>query len=179
MRELVIDLETTTSLIKKHKKGKIEWVSDKGNSGNHNNRIVCVGAYSMVTGKYTCVYLDGRSDFNRLSRLLAEHDTLVGHNLKYDVNWLRRVGFDVSGHTHVDTMCNEHWLVGGKFTSSQLKLDLLAPKYGGTNKVDIIKSLWDAGVVNDEIPRSLLSKYLYLDVWNTWNIYRQQKPTLK
>ena len=74
-------------------------------------------------------------------------------------------------------MVQEYIIRGGK--NGGLGLDVLAPKYGGSAKIDVIKKYWDCGFVCSEIPKALLSKYLKYDVYNTWKVYEGQKKALK
>lgn len=172
--EVVLDLETTWSYKTKYVRGQEKAVSDIGSPFNNDNRIVCVGVHSYDEGFRVFDFL-GNDTQQDLVDFLKKYDTIVGHNIKYDVHWLRKVGVDTRGVTLIDTLVNENLLTGGKDTYGKLSLDKVAPKYGGTTKVDLIKKLWKAGVNTDEIPKHLLHQYQYLDVYNTRKIWEGQK----
>ena len=182
--ELVLDLETTYSMRKvskndKKTRGRVDaYVTDFGSPFNHGNKIVRVGVYSPSIG-YKLFNLDSHPEgLEELKEIITSHDAIVGHNIKYDVHWLRAVGIDTTSHRLFDTLTTEYCLRGGSRKYGQLGLDTLALEYGGTNKIDITKKLWDSGVNTDEIPQYILDKYQYLDVHNTWLIREGQKKKL-
>jgi len=168
---LVLDSETCFSMKEKYKGGKVKAFTDYGSPYNDGNKIVLVGTCDIQTGQY---YEWKPERLNDLFEYMKGFKTIVGHNIKYDANWLRRCGWDWRNHTLDDTLIREYILRGGKDVFSKLGLDKLAPEYGGTNKIDIIKKMWKDGVNTDEIPYSLLSEYLYYDVYNTALIYVEQ-----
>lgn len=178
--ELILDLETTYSLVDKvvktNKGYETKTVSDKGDPFNANNRVVCAGSYSSDGGYVYTNFSDGGS-VEELRRRISRATHIVGHNIKFDVHHLRCCGFDFTHCKIIDTMVDEYLLSGG--TAIFSGLDKLAPKYGGTSKVDVIKKMWEAGINTDEIPTSLLKKYLYMDVWNTYKVREGQKERFK
>ncbi len=185
MSELVLDLETTYSMKKvcvkdkKSKEGrKYDYKTDYGSPFNVGNKIVCVGVYSSSIGYKLFDFLNNSGCLQALREVINSHNTIVGHNIKYDVHWLRAIGIDTTKHKLIDTLTTEYCLQGGAKKYGQLGLDKLAPEYGGTNKIDIIKQMWNAGINTDEIATYTLHKYQYLDVVNTWKIREGQKKKL-
>lgn len=176
-RELIFDLECTFSYRDKMVKGKPKPVSDYASPFNDNNRIVCMGMYAEDLG-YKLFDFDRGDKIEDAFAIFDDYNLLVGHNVKYDVHWLRSVGYDTRKHILIDTLITEYVINGGKLTYGQLGLDKLAPEYGGTNKIDIIKKQWNAGINTDEITKYVLHEYLYYDVLNTWKIRQGQKEKL-
>ena len=130
---------------------------------------------------------------------LDNYDILVGHNLKFDLVYLwgdpKLRKFLSRGGRIWDTMYAEYLLEGhlgtipqveddsGKIIDSVVRksrrsgvltLDTLAPKYGGTRKIDLVKKAWDAQVKTPEIPQEILAEYLAFDLKNTEIIYKGQ-----
>ncbi|HZC80991.1 MAG TPA: hypothetical protein VE222_04610, partial [Nitrospiraceae bacterium] len=100
--------------------------------------------------------------------------TLVGHNLKFDLQHLRRAKHDpTKGSVCVwDTMIAEYILTGQitKFAS----LDSLAKRYLGTTKRDLIGESLALGITPDRIPVADLKAYLAEDLSLTQAIARAQ-----
>jgi len=172
----VLDIETVFSMVEKVKKVGTTYKkvkeSDRGNAFNDDNYIVCAGSYNSDGGYIYTDFSDRRS-VEELKERVGRASHIVGHNIKFDMHHLRRCGFDFSHCTIIDTMIDEYLLSGG--TAIFSGLDKLAPKYGGTSKIDVVKQMWEAGINTDEIPQSVLKKYLYGDVWNTWMVREGQK----
>jgi DNA polymerase I len=59
-----------------------------------------------------------------------------------------------------DCQLAEYLLDGMVQESHMLSLDEVAPRYGGTVKIDEVKALWEKGVDTHLIPRQLLLDYL-------------------
>ena len=156
---ITIDLETTI----KNDIGK----GNRPSPFSPKNRIVASGrsVQSEVTSRYNSNYYTSSS--NNVAKNLGEHvSRIVGHNLKFDLHYLRKNGLEDLHTINVwDTQIAEYILSGqqDKFP----KLDDVAPKYGGTHKIDKVKELWDAGVETEDIDQDLLMEYLEGDVKNT------------
>lgn len=105
---------------------------------------------------------------------------IVGQNLKFDLAYLRKGGWDFYGWLNdggrvYDTMIAEYLITAqeSKFAS----LDKLSEKYGGTLKDDKIKAYWDAGVQTEDIPVEELTEYLLGDLENTRIVWERQNAT--
>lgn len=108
---------------------------------------------------------------------LPEIDTIVGHNLKFDLlffwdeprfqEWLK------GGGLLWDTLTAEYLLNGQKRIS--LNLDALALKYGGQVKDSRISTLFKEGVKTRDIPKDMIMPYAKEDVINTEIIYLNQR----
>jgi DNA polymerase I-like protein with 3'-5' exonuclease and polymerase domains len=99
-------------------------------------------------------------------------DRIVGHNLKFDLNWLRLLNVDFSRCRLYCTMLTEYLLRGQRI--GDLKLHDLSIHYGITPKIDMVKTFWDAGWETTEIPLKILLPYLEQDCINTLAIFQRQ-----
>lgn len=169
---VVVDLETTFSMVTRV--GAKKESSDYGDCFNPNNKIVKVGCYDLKTDKYVSfdMRLPGRKAM--LEKHLSQYSGIAGHNLKYDLLWLMQIGIDLTDRKLYDTMLFEYIILKGMHGDYGLGLDVVARRYGGTAKMDIIKGFWSCGVNTDEIPNHLLSRYLYDDCKNTAMVLRGQ-----
>lgn len=172
MYKLVVDSENTFSHVP-DKDGKEK--TDFANPFNSDNRSVYWGYYDPQTKLYASINLK-RESIEELKFLIENKvELLIGHNIKYDCNWLNQLGIKTSHLLQDDTLIREYVLRGGKDTYGSLGLDKVAPTYGGTPKVDILKPMWKAGINIDEIDEGIILNYLRYDVWNTWRIWCGQE----
>lgn len=105
-----------------------------------------------------------------LAELLKQEDPqyLVGFNIKFDMLHLIRAEVDYQawmewiarGGQLWDVQLAEYLLDGQKQESHMLSLDEVAPRYGGTLKIDEVKAMWQQGINTPDIPRQLLMDYL-------------------
>lgn len=109
---------------------------------------------------------------------------LVGHNIKFDLHYLRNmIGQQTygdwirAGGRVWDTMICEYILSGQQKLFPGL--NETAPIYGGTEKEDKVKELWDQGVQTEDIDEDLLREYLKSDVKNTRTVFLNQLPEAK
>lgn len=110
------------------------------------------------------MYLQGRID---------NASVIVGFNIKFDLHWIRRAGFDISKIKVWDCQVAEFLLNYQK--TPYPSLDGAAEKYGFPKKLDVVKlEFWDKGIDTDMIPRDVLSAYLTQDLLLTEQIFRIQ-----
>lgn len=202
MRKFVLDLEANFSAIDKEtgevvasgrnlpeqieaykakcKEGgrKPEIISDYAVPFNSRNSLEVIGVYTPHNNKYL-QFRPAKDNLSKLREIVAESEMIIGHNVKYDVHWLKAIGIDTDHLIQDDTLVREFILRGGKDTYEVLGLDTVAPLYGGTNKVDIIKPMWKKWINNCEIDHEILDHYLYMDVWNTWKVWQGQEASPK
>ena len=102
-------------------------------------------------------------------------DLLVGHNLKFDLNWLRFIGIKF---THQRFFCTQitEYLLRGQRGKGELHLSDLSRKYLSVMKKDVVKLYWEAGYETTEIPLKILLPYLEQDCINSLAIYQRQRP---
>jgi len=107
---------------------------------------------------------------------------LVGHNLKFDLLWLRHFGIQFEHVKLWDTQIVEYLMTGqsGVKTDGFYTLEETSVRYGGERKLDIIKTeYWDRGIDTPDVPAKILLEYLQKDVEITRELYyRQQSRVL-
>jgi hypothetical protein len=112
-------------------------------------------------------------------------DMLVCHNAMFEMSWFftrhheEFVKFLRRGGRVVCTQLAEYLLSHQTWTYPAL--DEVAPKHGGTHKVDGIKALWDQGVLTSEMDPALLHEYLMGpcgDIENTALVFYSQMQKL-
>ena len=160
----VLDLETDIK-----NRGEDAIGSHKAAPWHPDNNIV-VGGYRYIGAMSDVV---GIIQGNTYPFSITMADTLVGHNIKFDLHYLMtKCDFKIGKHTIWDTQLAEYILTGQnkKYPS----LDYCAEKYGGTLKDDRIKAYWEAGVDTSDIPADQLEEYLKHDVLNTEIVFLAQ-----
>lgn len=157
---IVLDIETT---IRTH-------LGRKASPFGGDNWIVAAAA-SIDGGPVGGVYW-GRDKVGSRGylRLLLERDPkfLVGFNIKFDILHLIRHPEDYEayqawiarGGQLWDTQLAEYLLDGQRQESHMLSLDEVAPRYGGSLKIDEVKAMWNEGIDTPDIPQQLLMDYL-------------------
>lgn len=178
----VIDLE-----VENH-----EWYGQNASLHNPDNYIVEAGWLDIPAGQspdFTAVQT------HRNNSLEESYDTawfsldgisvLVAHNAAYEVHCLlcrHREEFEKflkRGGLIFDTQWAEYLL--SDFQEHYPALNEVAPEYGGTQKVDGIKILWEQGVLTSAIDPDLLHEYLAGpegDVVNTARVFLGQYQKL-
>lgn len=158
---VIFDCETTTF--------------NKGHPFDPRNALV---SYSL---KYEGVnhfkyYTD--PDFVSFVRdVVARATTLVGHNIKFDLHWLWRIGIDVGPSCAIwDTSLAEFILSGQQ--NGFISLNEALESYGLPIKKDAVKEYWDAGVDTKDIPLSVLREYNMWDVECTEALMHTQEQLL-
>lgn len=144
-----------------------------GSPFDERNFLVCIGWIDDSGSRGVWFAGDPRAD---LEARLAQHDTWVFFNAKFDLHWLRKGGFKFPPRIFC-TQVAEFVLngQGPKYPS----LDGTASSYGIPGKFDYIKTeYWDKGINTHEIPRGLLSEYCLQDIDVTKNIYHLQQKRI-
>lgn len=154
-KEIPFDVETTTIL--------------NGSPYHPQNRLVSVGMGDIIQYK----------EYNK-DVLQQQTNTciLIGHNIKFDIAWLRSIGINFSSAIVRDTQLAE-FLISNQ-TKVFASLNELAEKYLGEHKLDIVKlEYWDKGIDTWFIPQEILETYLKQDLVLTYRIFQVQKKILK
>ena len=157
MIHLTLDVETT------HK--------EKSNGGTtalpyFNNRLVSVGYKFMDSlSNYLCFYHSTqKADYKGteiLQGALDNADVLIGHNIKFDITWLRECGFHYDGYLY-DTMVAEYILASAR--RWPLSLKVVAEKYGTEKKKDLVDEYIKNGKTFYDIPYDTIKEYGIADV---------------
>lgn len=118
-----------------------------------------------------------REMINEIQKEIDQCIRIVGHHLKFDLNWMRYLGIDFSQKKLFCTQVAEYLLLGQRGLG---KLDLasLSKKYLQVDKIDRVKIFWDAGYETSEVPLNILTPYLEQDCFNALAIYQKQVPLI-
>ena len=162
MPHIVLDLETTV----------------KNAVGSNKGSAFCPENFVVLGGTLQDGVVNIRPGAKEIAYLLNDFTgLLVGQNLKFDLHWLRREGFNFRafvGRGGKIWSCDIAEYVLSAQESKFASLDDLAPKYGGTLKDNRIKELWDAGVGTEAMDADMLAEYLKNDLLNTEKVYLGQ-----
>jgi len=135
------------------------------------------GEYSYISSLITITSISW--DREVVKDIFSEYDMLVGHNIKFDLLYLRKnynelyLDWLKRGGVVWDTQIVEYLLSGQ--THTYPKLDNVSVKYGGELKDDKMKEYWDAGIDTADIPMVELLPYLQGDVHNTDLVFQAQQ----
>ena len=109
---------------------------------------------------------------------LGPEGLLVGHNFKFDMNWLKWFNIRTDGVKLWDTCMTEFMLTGQDKTLAQ-DLSSCCARRNIPVKTDIVKTYWDAGKNTHEVPLRILLPYQENDVKITAELFKQQYIQLK
>jgi DNA polymerase I-like protein with 3'-5' exonuclease and polymerase domains len=148
-------------------------IGDFGGSPWYSGNRVVQSGWLWDDGKIQVI--DYRDD--PYTVVIPYETLLIGHNFKFDLQYLwRDKGFSdwfwSNGVKVWDTMVAQYVLTGqqDKFAS----LNYCSGIYGGTQKIDKVKEMWEAGVRTEDIDPDLLREYLIGDLKNTEIVYKAQ-----
>ena len=172
MRVLTFDVETTH-------------VEKRGGNTTplpyFNNRLVSIGyKWLESTVTYDAYYHSTQPPtpgaFETFQKALNFADVLIGHNIKFDLTWIRECGFTYEGEIY-DTMVVEYIL--SRAQSWPLNLASIAGKYGGTQKEkDLVADYLKNGNTFYEIPWDIVREYGIADVMATEEVALKQLEVL-
>jgi DNA polymerase-1 len=207
MKYVCWDLETSTRTEFKRKANPFSAENYIVAQGACRGRLSDPFLYDPSAPAWTQYFPASALDDSRESRIAACKDLssdwftqhldgtklLVGVNIKFDLlyalanpnsrpegNLQAWMDFVNGGGLVWDCQLAEYLLDGMEQSSHMLSMDEMAPRYGGDEKVDEVKALWNAGVDTIDIPEDLLLRYLggggdvRGDVFNTETIFRGQ-----
>jgi DNA polymerase I-like protein with 3'-5' exonuclease and polymerase domains len=98
---------------------------------------------------------------------------LVGHNIKFDMNWLKSQHLDLHDVRIWDTQIAEYMLCGQRKDMSY-SLNAACQRRDIELKQDAVKTYWEAGINTDKIPLHILSPYLAQDIKITAELFKKQ-----
>ena len=141
------------------------------------NYLVSIG-YKWLNSAvdYDCYYHSteppSEGAFTRFQAALNHADIVIGHNIKFDLTWIRECGFVYEGAIY-DTMVAEYILA--KAQRWPLGLAALAEKYGVTKKEkDLVTPYLESGKTFHDIPWEIVREYGIADVKATEEIAVEQ-----
>jgi len=160
-------------------------VIDTENSGalrNHahpfdpRNKLLLIGSRSNgVSSIFNIEYDDGPygSYISSIREQIANVDTIVGFNLKYDLHWLRRYGIEIPEGVKVWD-CQLAEFILSRQTTPYPDLATACDLRGVASKKDILGQYLDMGLDVSDIPLNELSEYLEGDLFSTDELYQKQ-----
>jgi hypothetical protein len=104
---------------------------------------------------------------------LGPDGLLVGHNLKFDANWLKWHNVDLTGVKWWCTAIGDHMLAG-QVKSRKYDLSTCCEGRDIPVKTDVVKTYWDAGRNTDTVPLSTLLPYMKNDIDITALLFKSQ-----
>lgn len=156
---LFVDVEVTTN--------------SKGDPFDPNNTHVCT---SWATDESTIPSVDFETT-DEFRSALERSKLIVGFNLKFDLHWLKRLGFSFAEKRGYCCQLAEYLL--SRQQHRYPSLDECAEKYLGEKKLDIVKTeYWDKGINTDQIPRNILSEYAKQDIRLTKGVFLTQQKLI-
>jgi DNA polymerase I-like protein with 3'-5' exonuclease and polymerase domains len=171
MKITVLDCETTTY--------------KKGNAFSRRNRLCLAGMYSFTetdnTGHsealqiFDIEYSDKPygSELQRLREGIESSDLLVGFNIKFDLNWIRRYVPDIKFPRIWD--CQLCHFIDVAQTTPYPSLNEVAAYYSLGTKLDVVSTqYWDNGIDTPDVPLDVLTEYLTGDLTLTAEIFKRQ-----
>ena len=159
---IVIDLETTIRCPVGNNSGNAMW---------RGNKVIATGVGS--DDGILIEYNKEGVDLSAIRKACDEASLVIGHNVKFDLLYIYR---DTNNAlpTIWDTQLAAYLLSGQRHLYASL--DELTAEYVGEHalKDDKIKAYWKSGMDTNEIPERELREYLFNDVANTEDIFKQQ-----
>lgn len=136
------------------------------------DQLVYIGWFSFSTEDYAtetagCFFHHNQKEphkngFAIVQDTLDATDILVGHNIKFDLTWMRECGFRYEGSLF-DTMVAEYLLSRGE--KQALSLAECCVRRGlGSKRTDITQEYLDKGLSYEDIPWELVKQYCDADV---------------
>ena len=150
---------------------------------NKNNELVSIGILNVDTGEedYVAVYhrdkAHNKDHIAEVKNKIQSADILIGHNIKYDLQWLWASGIEYNGRVY-DTMIGEYVLARGERVS--ISLANSCERRGLDNKKsDITKEYWDKGIGYEAMPWPIVEEYGRADIRATRDLYLDQLRELE
>jgi DNA polymerase-1 len=131
-----------------------------GTALDPSNRIVMV-SWAVDDGpvkNYTGDIMDAREFWQDLN---AE-DVACAYNAKFEMHWLKRLGFDIDGMIWHDPMLAEKVVLGN--VTAPMSMDAVADRRGYDTKDPMIDALMKGGVCPSEMPQRRLRARCNRDV---------------
>lgn len=141
------------------------------NPFHKEGKLVCIGLYDGVNNG---VYPVTPSNIAFIQGCVDSADEIVGFNLKFDLNWLRRIGIICTHKRGWDCQVAE-FLFSNQIAAYN-SLEQASQKYLGEGKDDTVdREYWSQGINSDQIPTEVLYKYCLKDCELTWKVAAKQK----
>jgi DNA polymerase I-like protein with 3'-5' exonuclease and polymerase domains len=157
---LVLDFETTNK--------------DHGSALHPDNSLV-LGVW-WVNGGDLVTLRANEYGMGKLLEAIDKVDFIVAHNTKFELQWLKRMGVDLTNIVAWDTMLGEIVLHGN--IKQPLNLGSVAGRYGFPVKEPFIDMCIKHGVCPSTLPESLLTRRCQYDVAVTALVFKAQRAAI-
>lgn len=156
-----------------------------GSAIDSRNHLALVCVYDNLSGK-----LSGKwgSEFDQsfLAERIKHVDFIVGHNLKYEYGWLRRIGVDIGAVLGFDTKLAEYVILGNLAAGDiehgvrpvSTSLDDCCIRRGYPNKDPIVDLWMKHGISVSQMPRKWVEDRCKQDVETTHALFISQRHSL-
>ncbi len=146
-----------------------------------SNKLCCVGLFDGINYSFVDIEhsaLPYARGLEQITSAFAQAELIVGFNIKYDLNWLRRYCPSLVIPPVWD--CQLCQFILSAQTASYPSLDSVLGLYGLPLKDDRIKNeYWDQGKQTLDVPVELLREYNEADCRLTYQVYQRQVPLLQ
>lgn len=115
--------------------------------------------------------------FDEVQQVLHDTDLLVGHNIKFDLQWLLTCNFEYEGPVY-DTMVTEYLFLRSRKLSLKL-VDVLKRRKLADKRTDLTEDYLSKGVGFDAMPWEVVEEYGRQDVDSTWELALAQLTELE
>ena len=140
---------------------------DYGNADNLGNRIVMV-AWCVDNGPMERFY-GNILEAEEFWKDLNSSTDACAFNCKFEIKWLKRLGFDVDALKWHDPMLAEKVLLGNE--QAKMGLDAVCQRYGCDTKDQMIDTMMKNGICPSEMPQKRLMARCVRDVRTTRAIH--------
>jgi DNA polymerase I-like protein with 3'-5' exonuclease and polymerase domains len=155
--------------------------ANKANPFGRSNKLCCVGLFDGINYSFVDIEhsaLPYARGLEQIASAFEQAELIVGFNIKYDLNWLRRYIPNLCLGAVFD--CQLAQFILDAQTSSYPSLNDVLQRYGLPLKDDRIKlEYWDQGKSTLEVPVEMLREYNEYDCRGTYEVYLRQKTQLK
>lgn len=148
-------------------------IKNKGNPFTASNFLVSF-AWGVEARDIDFSYYREPDFLLGLQLAINESDVLVGVNLKFDLQWLRKNGITIPKHVRVwDCSLAEHIMSGQK--SIFPSMNSMCESYGIRGKEGGLEEFWNAGISTEDIDYNIVKDYNVADITRTWEIFCHQQ----
>ena len=152
---------------------------EKGSALVQDNKVVCA-AWTERDSPQICYRrgdeLHQAALLDAIDRTLDAGGFLIGHNIKFELQWLARAGLDLTRVLVYDTMIGDFVRAGNRKWA--LDLGSVCRRYGGSGKTVLVDSLIKGGVCPSQISDDLIHARVTKDVWDTVFVFLKQRRAL-
>jgi len=128
----------------------------------------------------------GELEQRALVEAIHKASFLVGHNIKYELGWLRRMGVDISKLLVFDTQLGEYVLLGNLASGDSkrglrprsISLDACCIRRGWGRKDPVINLWMKHGITVDQMPQLWVLRRCQRDVADTERLFFSQRSAL-